>query len=249
MPFSEIVKYFFLSLVPIGVIFLIINGIIRNQNVKKRAIINLVIGLSLFIIFLGAILIDYFVFGQKDIKHKLYFSFPIGILIFTLAISINLFSYAKKYNIRMPRNRKMVKIKTEDVKEDTSSEEKEIPNFKKVPGYVYIVFQYGNYILLDYQNNHYQGYIREIKERFPKETIQKVIDNKKIKAQDINFVGKVLGQDKIHFCYLINIESISEELNLIKANKYELGSFLEEGLDKEIILRVLIGESFTIEND
>lgn len=249
MPFSEIIKYFFLSLVPIGVVFLIVNGIIRNQNAKKRAFINLIIGLSLFIIFLGAMLIDYFVFDQKDIKHRLYFSFPIGILIFTSVISINLFLYAKRYNIHIPRNRKLVKIKAEDVKENTSSEEIKTPNLRKVPGYVYIVFQYDHCILLNYENNHYQGYVKEIKEKFPKDTIQKVIIENKIKAQDINFIGKVLEHDKIYYCYMINLEIISEELNLIKINKYELGSFLEEGLDKEIILRVLIGENFTITND
>lgn len=251
MPLIEILRYIAFSFVLVGVVFLIINGIIRTNNIMKRAVINLIIGSSLFLIFLGSWVIDYFVLKNQSIRFKLYFSFPASIFVITTTVSIYLFSMAKRYNIRLYKNMRKIKIKTEPVNESFSLEkEEDAPVSKLNNQFIYLVFQYQDYVLLENSDGAYRGYIKEVKEKFPKDATHKFINTNRLQILDAKYVGQVVEQSKIFYCYLINLAEDNEELpSLIKTNKYVLPSVLSDGIDKEIILRVLIGEDFTITLD
>lgn len=227
----DVFKDFISTTLVLGLIFFIVNGIIKTSNIRMRALVFLLFGISLFLIFLISLIIDYE--GGNLLKyyskHLLYI---FSSLLIALFVSIPMFITANKNYIRL-RN---------PIKSKVNYHEKE---------YLYIIYKYNDHIILEDKNGKYSGIISLMKNSyFHDESLKKYNNKLGINDYTANMLGTVNVKGKknnLYYCYLVNINNNISNSKFKEINQYQLLSLNIDDFNKQVLLRMMIGEKFELE--
>lgn len=221
----ETIYSFIASVLIVGLLYFILYNAVNNSNYMKKGIIFLVFGLIIFGATLAGIISD----ADKGTALSLrYLAFPIVNLMYLVIFSIYNFSCAFKYRHKLVH---FTKVKN-----------------TKLVNYLYLVFRYEDFYLLDGKENK-KGFIIKFDKdtSYHDEMIEKFIKDTNISIYDKKYVGKVIKNDKLestYYCYRIEVLELSNFLNsLEQVNKFEIYQQPMLDFDKEVILKMLISKS------
>lgn len=217
-----------ISLVLVGLIFFIITNAFSTRNFKMRALIYFLVSTILLIGCIGAYFYD--VNTGEEIKLINYIIFPGSIILVSgILIVINLFKAKKHHHhLRGYRHRQ-----ADDLEQ-----------------YLYIVFKVNNIYYLKTVDGKYRGEIIKFYRNvfFHDEMMNKVIEKlelEPIKAKFIGMVEQNLKKKLQYFCYLVDLNKFNLD-GYNEINEFEIGEINTEEMDKQIILRIVIGDDFNI---
>lgn len=224
----ELFKYFLNSLLPMLIVFIILNGAFRNMAMKKRIFGNMISGGVLFLIFAGAVLIDFLI--SADL-YLFYAMFALSSIIMSGAFILFLFFIAKKNNVA-------VQLKSR--------------RFAR-QDFLYIVFEYKGNIILQRTQKGVSGLLLPLKNVvFHDVALEQLFHLLKIDLykEHVKYVGKAsLGGkvEQVFHCYYIGIDEISEKFaNYVEVEKRDVIQLSMIEFDKQLILRTIMKEDFDI---
>ncbi len=215
------------ALAIVGLLFLILSGIVSKYRYKARALVFLIFGLVLSLIFLGTYLIDV---SMNKIQYSLlhYYSFIGAPLLYTIILVPILFNKGRRHYERG------IKVKTILDKKDV----------------LYILYDYNDCI---YLNNHHQGITYNLgKKDFHDDVIKKIANKYKssIKEENIEKIGEYIikgKKDTIYHCYYAKLDKELVQNDYSLYNKVEVVNLNFNNLDRQIIFRILLKENFKVE--
>ncbi|MDD3191431.1 MAG: hypothetical protein PHP41_01620 [Bacilli bacterium] len=220
------------SLIVTGLLFFIANNAIQTTNYRRKSIYIVIFGLLSLLAAGAGIAVDLFYY-QFVIYSILYFVFPLSILFFTIGFYVFYAAQAKKYKQRW--NQYVIK----DIKEER---------------YLYVLFRYEDFYLLKKDKDNFLGgdVIRFAqKERFHDEKIKQFLASKKVTVQDSKLKGDVRILEKnrqtIFYCYEVSLTALDEYVSQYEQiDKFQIGQINTKEFHKNVILRMAIGEPFSI---
>lgn len=217
------------SIAILGLIYLIINRIIKKLKYYTRSIINLIIGL---LFGLGFFLAYYF---DKKSGIMMQESYYLILFATSLGFGLTIFLVFIIKEIRLHGLRSKGTL-----------------NFDKKE-YLYLVLAHNNDIFLEKNNN--RGVIIKLGKRdFHDEAISEVAKkyNLFVTSSDYQRIGEcsvVNDKEKVvalYHAYLIKLTSDIENNNFDKVSKLEITKLKFKKIDKQIIFRSLLEEEFCI---
>lgn len=224
----ELFRYLLKSLLPLLIIFIILNGAFRNMAMRKRIFGNMISGGILFLIFAGAVLLDYLISGNL---YLMYAMFALSSIIVSGASILFLSVLAKKNNVAIQFKRR---------------------SFAKQE-FLYIVFEYKGNIILQRTQKGVSGLLMPLKNVvFHDVALEQLFHVLKIDLykEHVKYVGKAtLGGkvEQVFHCYYITIDEISEKFaNYVEVEKRDVVELSMIEFDKQLILRTIIKEDFDI---
>lgn len=232
----EFVKVAAYALVPMGIIFVIVNNIIPNNNhAKKAALLGIVLA-GFMLLFGGAMIFDRYRFGTDVFKHYQYY-LAIGALtlIFTSFIIFHIVMAVKQHHHLFSN--------TKRVNKDLSQ-------------YLYIVYRYGGMYYLKKEDKNGSDYYSgecvsfDRSNYFYDDAFTKYITKMHINIKDYSYIGQARLQSKkqtIFYCFLAELADEENIDHLERISPYEIVSLNMVDLHKTLIMHILVGESFNIE--
>lgn len=210
----------------LGLLFIIINGAIRNLSYRSKALLNLLVGLVLSGIFMAALIYDNH--GGLWTDYLVYWIY-IGVsLTYALALGFRAFRFRK------PENRSSVHSYRE---------------------YLFLLYRFGTEIYLEVKKEQYQGIVVRMKERdFPEEMIKSLnehyLTNRFGSTEaDVTRLGKVTVSKKreTYYCYTAELKKETAIEGLVKINAFRIPNLSMDTLNRQIIYRMILRDPFTIE--
>lgn len=210
-----------------GLIYFIFNNALGRMKYKIKSIIILVFGIALAIGF-------YFAY-RYDLIHEMYadkedyFIYVIINIVYSLCFFIYYILIKNPYAMKFS-HKTTSKVYYKD--------------------YLYIVFKHEDNYLLTKKKEMYSGLNFPIKRtEFHDDVISKIINEAKISNYQIEKIGtyKMTLKKEIHTIYLIDLFENIIYKDFIQINKKEIMNLPMDNFDKEIIFRIIIGESINIE--
>jgi hypothetical protein len=229
----EIIQGLFSIFLILGLIFFIWSRAIPSANMKKRGVILLVLGLLLTILFMVSFFVDY----QQDQlfpKYWAYFGLTGIALAFTLSISIPLIVRANKYHIHLT---KKYRNRSYFAKQE----------------YVYIVYRKGLSVYLQKDGKGFKGELVSLKNiHFHDDAVEKTLKKLDLEAANSQIRGMTYlkGKKEItYYCYLVDVKQPLLQKNYVEISLKELSEIQMQSLDKEIILRMMLSDTFEIHRE
>jgi len=228
MLIEKALEILYVSLV-MGLVFFIFNSAIRNARFRIKGLINLIVGLTISLVFIVAFVIDYNGDGILNYFNNLIYI--VVTLIYSLGFSFYFFRYGKSNPFL---NRKV----------ETTSKY----YFKE---FIYLVYRYKTDLYLVKNKNSYQGYIIKLKKTdFYDEIIREF--NKKnqiVTNNDLKKLGTVTLKDKkqLYHCFIIDILEDLDIKGFEQINGYRVLDSSIDDFNKRIIYRLFLREAFEIE--
>jgi hypothetical protein len=210
----------------LGLLFIIINGAIRNLHYRTKALLNLFVGLILSGIFIAALIYDYT--GGLWTDYLSYWIY-IGVsLVYAISLGFRAFRFRK------PRNRSSVHSYRE---------------------YLFLLYRCGTEIYLENKKDQYQGIIVRMKDNnFQDEMIKSLNERFLVNRfgsteADVTCLGKVTIHKKreIYHCYIAELKKETAIEGLEKINAYQVQNLLMDELNRQIVYRMILRDPFTIE--
>lgn len=221
----ETIYSFITSILVIGLLYFILYNAVNNSNYMKKGLIFLGFGMIIVGVSIAGVMYDL----NKGITITLkYLAFPITNLVFLVIFSIYFFTSAAKFNHKI---RSFKKVSND-----------------KVIDYLYLVFRYEDFYLLDGKDN-LRGVVIKFDKNisFHDEMLNKFLSSTNTKIIDKKFVGKVMiskKRESIYYCYKLEALELSDLLrSLSQVNKFEIYQKPMHDFDKEVILKMLISKS------
>ena len=216
------------SILVVGLLFFIAGNAFKTSNFKRKALIYFLIGLVLIIGCIGAFFYDKEVKEINKFSFR-YFIFPSTILIYTIIMTTIYLVKAAKYNHHLRGYRHLQSNDTEQ--------------------YVYIVFKHQDKYLLNLNKDKYSGEIVKFPRNiyFHDEAIKDYLAKFNIASNSIKFIGDATVSNKkkhIYFCYLVEVKE--PQAKFTKVDQFKIGEINADEFDKQVILRIIIGEEFNI---
>ena len=222
------------SLAIMGVLFLIVNGIISTYNYKKRAVIVLIFGLILTLVFSSVYIIDLKLQENIDIDYitpnkMTYFSLIGASLLYTLILFIHFFKKGKYLRQNLTGRVKTILDKKE---------------------YLYLLYRYQDEIYLKKESN--SGVVYKLGSKdFHDEVILKFANKFRtvVKVDNIEKIGEytIKGKkDNVYYCYLITCDEKIESKDYLPFDRREVIKLDFTDLDRQIIFRILLREEFDV---
>lgn len=215
------------ALVLVGLIFFIITNAFATRNYKMRALIFFLVAIVLLLGCVGGYFYD--ISTGEGIKIINYIIFPgavilvSGVLIFTNLIK------AKRHHhhLRGYRHRQV-----DDIEQ-----------------YLYIVYKVNGNYYLKLEEEQYQGDIYKFARNifFHDEMLNRVLEDKQqtaVKTELVGVLEMILKKKRQYFCYKVELSEAIDGFS--EVNQFEIGDIKASELDKQIILRIVIGEQFNI---
>jgi len=250
--FWTIIQYL-LPIIPIGLIFAIVNGIVRHAKYEVKIIANLILGIILLLGFTIPLLIDYLLL-KKSLKAILaYINFPITALIFLIIMPLYFYIKGRRY-LRWQSRFRNGDFQFDDDEEDIIIDldddyyfiEQEEP-IEEIIYNIYVVFQNNGQLILKKELNGLKGFTNTVNSSL-EEALYEITSKYQINIKSLQQIGHIVHDNMRTYCYLIDIASYDEESeDIMTISKYELNNYPIDLEDKELILRILIKEPFIIE--
>lgn len=218
------------AILVVGLIFFMTKNAIKSSNYKKKALVYFLVGFVLLLGCLGAYIYDLKV--NEGIKVSDYYIFPGTIIVYmVLTVTVCLVK-AGKYNHHFRKYRHM---QSNDLDQ-----------------FVYILFKNKDNYFLKEEDGKYKGdiikYYRGV--FFHDEMINKYIEKLSLNINSFKYIGevnkKVKSKKQQYFCYLINIDELEID-KFKKIDFYSIADISAESFDKQVILRIVIGNEFKID--
>lgn len=232
----EYIKIIIYASLPMAIIFFIINNIITAKNYAKRSLILSIILASNLLLFGGAMLFDYYIYGNSPFTHYQYYLAASSMILINIGFVT--------YNI----------IQTFRYHHHLGGANK---NYQKdINQYLYIVYRYGGMYYLKKENRNgndlYTGDCIPFGKGsfFYDEAFNKYAANTKIEISDYSYIGSATSNQKkkmVFYCFLVDLASEDNLDDFEKISPYEIVSVNMLDLHKTLIMRILIGEQFNIE--
>lgn len=226
--FLDLLQYLFNTLLPMLLLFIIINGAFRHFVFRKRIFANIISGAVLFVLFSGAVLIDYFLY---DVLYIYYAMFAVSSIIMASVSVLILHVIAKKKN--MSTSMKKRKFHRQE--------------------FLYIVFEYQGDIILQRTQKGVSGLLVQLKhELFHDVALEQLFHMLAVDLykEHVKYVGKAsLGGkiEQVFHCYYIQVDQISQKfINHVSVDKREVINLSMIEFDKQLILRTIMKEDFDI---
>ncbi len=211
------VLYIILSIAIASIFILVINRAMKDKNIKQKRMINLIITLSIFGLFLISFLID---LNLKKIKldSYLYFAVPFfGVFLINSIVFIGL--YYKRY-------KGIIKKRKEDLKER-----------------LYLVIKKDKDFYLEETKEGLKGIVFKVSKSviFHDEMLDIIIKRLNLKVLETEYLGSFIeGEKERFYCYYLEIEN---ELNNYK-KIYELDLVNQKYLKfhEEVIYKIILNQ-------
>lgn len=213
-----------------GLIFFILNNVIKRLKTKTKAWINVGVGVALSGLFGLALVVD---FPESGRDARL-FNITFMASVFTIALSYALYYFISGYGFAFARTR--------DLESKFYYQE-----------FVYLIFRHGNvFYLKKDKNGFYSGVVSKAKKsRFLEDVINELLQEMRvgISASAVTKVGKLTFREpkEIYHCFYADGPVIDGLEGFEEVNAYEAATLPMRELDKEIIFRIIIREKFDIE--
>lgn len=222
------------SLAIIGVLFLILNGIVSTYNYKKRAVIMLIFGLVLTLIFTSVYIIDLKLQENINVDYitpnKLTYFSLIGVsLLYTIILFIHFYKKGKY------------------LRQNFSGRVKTILDKKE---YLYLLYRYQDNLYLEKEKH--SGFIYKLGSKdFHDDVILKVASKFKtvVKADNMERIGTytIKGEkDNVYYCYLITCDEKVDSKDYLAFDRRKVINLDFSNLDRQIIFRMLLREGFDV---
>ena len=117
------IKIIIYASLPMAIIFFIINNIIPAKNYAKRTLILSIILIGFLLLFGGAMLFDYYIYGNKPFTHYQYYLAAGAMILINLGFVIYNIIQTFRYHHRLVGSNKSYQ--------------------KDISQYLYIVYRYG----------------------------------------------------------------------------------------------------------
>lgn len=221
----------------VGLIFFIINGILRDKaNFMTKGILFILIGSLLAVLFGLVTIIDYATNKPGNLGLFGYLSFIIVIISFTLAFGLPNIIRGKKTYQRVSFRKQKPSINRDIIQ------------------HVYVVYKCGSKVILKKNKELFSGFNVEMNKNnlFKDELIEKLnaTYNANPIYDEINEIGIVSVNGKkpnIYYCYLIEITDISLKLQEEEVvDQYDVITVEMNDTDRQMVLRILMREPFKL---
>ena len=232
----EYIKIIIYASLPMAIIFFIINNIIPAKNYAKRTLILSIILIGFLLLFGGAMLFDYYIYGNKPFTHYQYYLAAGAMILINLGFVIYNIIQTFRYHHRLGGSNKSYQ--------------------KDISQYLYIVYRYGGmyYLRKETRNGDdlYTGDCIPFGKGsfFYDEAFNKYASNTKIEISDYSYIGSATANQKkkmVFYCFLVDLASEDNLESYEKISPYEIVNINMLDLHKTLIMRILIGEQFNIE--
>lgn len=232
----EYIKICIYAILPMAIIFFIINNIIPTKNYARRTLVLFLVLIGFVIFFGGGALYDYFKFGVNQFSHFVYYLASGSMILIIIGFIIYNFVQTIRYHHHLAKDNKKFD--------------------KDLIQYLYIVYRYGGMYYVRKENKN--GNILYLGDCsvFPKscyfydEAFTKYIDHLGINVKDYSYIGTATSNQKkkmIFYCFLVDLENDDNLEEFERISPYEIASLEMLDLHKTLVMRILIGESFNIE--
>ena len=230
------IKLFIYAILPMAIIFFIINNAIPAKNYARRALILSLVLIGMMMFFAGGVIYDYYKFGKDVFSHFQYYLASGAMILIAIGFIV--------YNIiQAVRNKHHLRRNTNRYDKDLAQ-------------YLYIVYRYGGMFYIKKDNRSGKDYYLGDCNLFPKgcffydEAFMKYVDKIGIEIKDYSYMGTATSNNKkkmVFYCFLVDLAS-DENLNgFERISPYEIATLDMFDLHKTLIMRILIGEDFNIE--
>lgn len=232
----EYAKICLCAILPMAIIFFIINNIIPSKNYARRALILFFVMIGFCLIFAGGMIYDYYHFGSRAFGHYEYY-LAVGTIVLLFVGFIT-------YNI-IQAHRTHQHITKGDKKYD-----------KDISQFLYIIYRYGRmyYIKKEKSGNRdlYAGECIPFDKKtfFYDDAFNNHISRKGIEVKDYSFIGTATSNAKkkmVFYCFMVDVSDPVGLENLEQVSPYEIATLDMLDLNKVLVMRILIGEQFNIE--
>ncbi|MGI6710450.1 MAG: hypothetical protein ACOX4W_03295 [Bacilli bacterium] len=214
------IVFIIVSIAIASIFVLVINRAIKDKNIKQKFIINLIITLSLLLLFLFSFLIDLNL-GVIKLNSYLYFALPFfGVFLITNFVFLGL--YINKY-------KGIIKKRREDLKER-----------------LYLVIKKDKDFYLEETKEGLKGIEFKVSKSiiFHDEMLNKIIKRLNLKVLENEYLGSFTENEKIRFhCYYLEIENDLE--NYKKIYEMDLVNQKYFKFHEEIIYKIILHQEIS----
>lgn len=232
--FYQYMLLFVGMIVTVGVIFYIINNIVKTINYAKRGLTNLITTVILIAIFV----VSYFIDANTN---KVFLGMPVIYFVFVgitaligVTLTVTFFSRAKSKFHRVLNKVPVYTVKEKDT-------------------YLYFVFKYKDYVYINKTTS--SGLVVKMKKnQFVDDIIGEVIKENRLVLEDENCkpMGQVTIKGKkntVYDCFLLEVLEEPFLEDYYRVDKFDLIKWEINVFDKSIIMRLILGDEFKLELD
>ncbi|HHU20868.1 MAG TPA: hypothetical protein GXZ51_00275 [Acholeplasma sp.] len=215
-----LLRIIFLSFLAVGFFFMLLNGLVRNSNYKRKAFYNFLLGVGFVSLFVISYLYDR---QNTDMVNFTKHYVLIGVSGFYL-VTLTIYNYIQGAR----KNERLFKG-------GRSSKPKD---------FIYILLKYQDGYLLEKTNDKYLAVIQKMKTNFHDEEVSKFASNYG-NCFNVSYKGIVLKKDYNYYCYLIETVNLNPKLEYV--DQFQLTKVMMSAEDKEIILSIILRNDFVID--
>ncbi len=216
----NLLKIIFLSALAVGFFFMILNGLIKRSNYKRKGLYNFLLGLAFIVLFLGSYFYDKYIFGITDFTK--YYALLGSSAFYTLVLAGYNFIKGIQRNERVFKGTKSSKPKD----------------------FIYILLKYQDGFLLEKTNEKYLASVRKMKTNFHDEDVSNFVKSYG-ECLNVSYKGVVYKKDYSYYCYLIETNTYNQQLEFV--NQFELTQIMMSAEDKEIVLSIILRNDFILD--
>ena len=233
MGYLKIVVY---AILPMAIIFFIINNLIPTKNYARRTVVLGLVLVGFILFFGGGVLFDYYKTGKKVFSHFEYYLAAGAMILINLGFIIYNFVQAFRYHHHLAKDNKHYN--------------------KDLNQYLYIIYRYGDmyYVKKEIKNGK-EVYLGDctIFSRgcyFYDEAFSKYVSKLGINIKDYSYIGTATSNQKkkmVFYCFLVDLANDVNLDGFERISPYEIATLEMLDLHKTLVMRILIGENFNIE--